>query len=189
MILLKSSIYLYNVDNLRLNYPLPNSLIEHIEGYKDENIRNISRSNYSNLAIKLKEIGLDINNLRFLASGKPVIDGIYLSLSHSKELYGFILSDKECGFDIESLINEARFNLANRILNEDELNEFTKNVDKSKYLTTKWCLKEAYSKCLGTGLNSSIFKIKVEGSSFTIGNSVIAYTLGDADVYLNDRLL
>ena len=189
MILLKNSIYLYNVDNLRLDYNLPISLIKHIEKYKDENIRNISRSNYSNLAIKLKELGLDINNLKFIKKNKPCIDGIYLSMSHSKEFYGFILSDEECGFDIELLINEKRFSLANRILNEDELNEFTNNVDKSKYLTTKWCQKEAYSKHLGTGLNSSIFKMKAAGSSFTIGNSVVAYTLSNADIYLNDRLL
>lgn len=189
--LLRSSIYLYTVDNLRDGANLDDFILEHSNKYKIALKRKISISNYANLALKLNKEGYDISKLKFTSRGKPYLDDVFISLAHTDSLYGFMLSDSECGLDIEGLILEKRFSLANRILNANELIEFNNSSNKALYLTKSWTAKEAYSKMTGEGLNEKIYKLDLNKNSFTVNNMVISYFTKDLDidVYLNDEMI
>jgi len=73
--------------------------------------------------------------------GAPELNnGKHISISHSKELVAFILSDKKTGIDIEK-ISEKCLSLASKFVSEKNLIKL--NKEKS---TLIWCIKEAIYK-------------------------------------------
>ncbi len=188
MMILLTKLYLYN-NALAIDYKLPNNIYEHVK-YKIKEKREISLSNYYYLSLKLKELGLDIANVYFL-NNKPMLKGLYLSISHTDKLYGFALSDKELGLDIEATIPENRLNLSQRILSNIELEEYSKSANKALYLTNKWTIKEAYSKYLGTGLSEEIFAKSLYGFNLELlGHIIGLYGVNeDIEIYLNNELI
>ncbi|MBQ3253685.1 MAG: 4'-phosphopantetheinyl transferase superfamily protein [Acholeplasmatales bacterium] len=148
-------VYIYNLNYLVNNPKLPDIVLEHCNKYKVDDKKNISLSNYYYLDLALKKLNSSLENISYL-NGKPFINDYYISLSHSKKYFGFAISNNNIGIDIEDII--TKLDLSKRILSEAELKEFNDSLDKSLYLTTKWTLKEAYGKMIGTGLTSYIFK-------------------------------
>ena len=180
-------LYLFNRVLNEEDIFLPEEIIMHSNSYKIKEKRLISLSNYAYLAKELTKLGLSINSLGFI-NDKPIIPGIYLSVSHTDSLFGFIISNKEIGLDIEALIPEKRLNLANKILSTIEYQEFINSSNKALYLTNKWTLKEAYSKYLGTGLSDDIFSKEIKGLNLEIEGKLIGI-YGDIDkleIYLNN---
>jgi len=73
--------------------------------------------------------------------GAPGLDnGKHISISHSKGLVSFIISEKKTGLDIEK-ISEKPLRLASKFVSEKNL----VNLNKEK-ATLIWCLKEAIYK-------------------------------------------
>jgi len=69
------------------------------------------------------------------------------------------------GIDLVEIerVNEIYYrhkeHFANRILTEEELKQFTSNLEKGRFLAKRWAVKEAYFKAKGTGiLNQKDFK-------------------------------
>ncbi len=83
-------------------------------------------------------------------SGKPVIDGGYISLSHSGKYAVCAYADCPVGVDIEvnRVVSPA---LSRRILCEAERKEYRAAPD-NEYLLRKFVIKEAYFKMTGEGI-------------------------------------
>lgn len=121
--------------------------------------------------------------------GKPYLENmpdIFFNISHSKTKVAAVISDKNVGIDIE-LVRPVFLKLAPRVFNDRELIYiFDCEPDKINFdmipddaLTRRfleiWTLKEAYFKCLGTGITNfesmkimkqNFEKIKIEEEAY-----------------------
>lgn len=84
--------------------------------------------------------------------GKPITDGMEFNLSHSGDIAVCAVSDKPIGIDIEAL-REIRTDAAKRFASAEELEYIGSDP---RRLFEIWTLKEAYFKCVGTGIGSDI---------------------------------
>ena len=84
--------------------------------------------------------------------GKPITDGMEFNLSHSGDIAVCAVSDKPIGIDIEAL-REIRPDAAKRFAAAEELEYIGSDP---RRLFEIWTLKEAYFKCVGTGIGSDI---------------------------------
>lgn len=99
-------------------------------------------------------------------NGKPQIinyEGLFFNISHSESKIAVVVSDEEIGIDLE-VIRPYSLRLAKKICNEEELlyifghlpdeTEFTENANKETLhrFFEVWTAKEAYLKCIGTGI-------------------------------------
>ncbi len=160
MVIKLIKIYLYTLIEENCLLSLPKNIQNHLSNYNEKQ-KIISASNYYKLSLELSKNQLNINDLFFSSNGKPIIKGLYLSLTHNKNYYGFALSStQDVGLDIESIPRFKFSKIANKILNAEETKEYNKVQDKETYLASIWCEKEAMGKMLGTGLNSNIFNIQ-----------------------------
>lgn len=184
-----TNIYLYD-EVLNIDFNISNVINDHCNKYKIAESRNMSFSNYYHLMQKLNQLNIDINNLYFDDKGKPKINNIYISMAHSKSLYGFVISDSNIGIDIEQIITKNIDSVAKRILTNKEYLAYLECDDKKTFITNKWTLKEAYSKYIGTGITKDVFNTDVEGLSFNILNNIVSiYNAEDVVIYLNDNKL
>ena len=87
-------------------------------------------------------------------SGKPYAVGlpVHFSVSHSGDYAVCAVSENEIGIDIER-IREINPNVARRFSSENEIEYISSNENG---LFEIWTLKEAYFKCIGTGLGTDI---------------------------------
>lgn len=84
-------------------------------------------------------------------NGKPYMDNVYFSISHSKEMVAIAISDKPIGLDIE-YIRPLLMDITSTIATKEEQESIHNNEDLFKL----WCLKESLSKCIGIGLNQGV---------------------------------
>ena len=100
--------------------------------------------------------GIPENEITFSKNefGKPYTIGldVHFNVSHSGSMVVCVVSDKEIGTDIEKK-RDIRIDAAKRFANKDELEYIGDNTDRFFEI---WTLKEAYFKCIGTGLNANI---------------------------------
>ncbi len=140
-----------NIEDLKKG--LPNNCILHCEKYKhkDDLIRSLYGWNLLLLALK-KEFNIDLfdTEIRFNEFNKPYIknkifnNDVYFNISHSKNIVAVIISNVECGIDVQEIkvdINQKAF---------------AKKIGASNYslesLIERWTKIEAYYKQKGTGI-------------------------------------
>ena len=103
--------------------------------------------------------GISPANITFgtAEKGKPFAlnADVHFSVSHSGECVVCAVSDKEIGIDIEK-IRDISLRAAEKFASADEL-EYIKSCKNGFFEI--WTLKEAYFKCIGTGLGSDIKKV------------------------------
>lgn len=113
--------------------------------------------------ISLNDFNIDIDKYEIIRNeyNKPYINPniIYFNISHSYNLIVICISNKECGIDVEKIRKDKKhLLLSNKILDNDELTEYNKTMDKYDYLFKTWTKKESYFKCEGTGIRYSNLK-------------------------------
>lgn len=100
--------------------------------------------------------GISANDIEFAVSehGKPFVKGldVYFSISHSGDYAVCAISDKEIGIDIEQ-IRKTNFKASKKFACETEQDYISTHADGFFEI---WTLKEAYFKCIGTGLGADI---------------------------------
>lgn len=74
---------------------------------------------------------------------------------------------------IENLYSKFNDKLANKILSEEELNDYKKSKNKINFLAKKFCAKEAFSKALGTGIGRGINFMDIIISNDILGKPII----------------
>ncbi len=92
--------------------------------------------------------------------GKPCAENlpVYFSVSHSTDMVICAVSDKEIGIDIERT-KPFNPNAAKKFATEKEL-EYIRSNENGFFEI--WTLKEAYFKCIGTGLGADIKNVSFE---------------------------
>jgi 4'-phosphopantetheinyl transferase len=92
-------------------------------------------------------------------NGKPLLanSNKYISISHTKSYVSCLVSETNCGVDIEQ-VNEKIKRIAARFLSKEELEFAGNNTD---ILTILWCSKEALYKLHGKKQLSFIEQLKI----------------------------
>lgn len=95
----------------------------------------------------LKEYHIDYD-IFYNEYGKPYIKNnpIYFNISHSNDYIVIIISDRECGIDIEK-IRPVNYNIIDKMCLDKE----KQLIKDDKSFTLMWTKKEAYSKYKGIG--------------------------------------
>ena len=86
--------------------------------------------------------------------GKPYLaehPDVYFSISHCREAAGCLVSDRPCGFDIES-IRKAKPDLVRHTMNSQEAESIFSSRFPDIAFTRLWTQKEAVLKLKGTGI-------------------------------------
>lgn len=118
----------------------------------------------------LKEYGIKLGEdieIEYGIYGKPYLKkykDIFFNLSHRKECVACVISDREVGIDVETLLKEEHLKIANDVLNVNEMMEFKKSNNKREVLTRFWTLKECYVKQNGKGLSQELQMIDFANS-------------------------
>ena len=153
----------FKLDNEKFKL-IPPSFKKRIDRYKDEYDKLRSSIGYYLLIKYLKEdFNIEINDDDILTNkfDKPYIKNnpIYFSISHSLNFVGVLLSDNECGLDIQHDDNLTHEKLAKKILLDKEYEMYEKNRD---ILFKKWVQIEAYYKKMGTGIKYNNLDISID---------------------------
>ncbi len=107
------------------------------------------------LALKIAEEKLGYApEIHIGENGKPYIDGLHFNISHSGEYVVCAFADSEVGVDIEK-IREYRKRVAEKF-HPEEIAAIENSEDKDLEFFKIWTMKEAYLKCLGTGISKDL---------------------------------
>lgn len=105
-------------------------------------------------------LGLDNNEIEFGANnhGKPFLQGhpsFHFNISHTRNAVVAAFSNEEVGIDIEK-VESADFEIINRFFTFSEKNYILSHENADRAFYEIWTKKEAYIKCIGTGLTKSL---------------------------------
>lgn len=92
----------------------------------------------------------------FSSGGQPCLpdSGLYISVSHSKNLVAAAVSDAPVGIDVERIAGQRPVaSLAKKCLTAAEQRQFQAAEDPTLCFYQHWTAKEAYAKLVGTGLH------------------------------------
>jgi len=164
------TLYLYKVkDDLDKDYTteLTEDILKHFSNTYQCN--NFSKYMYF-LLIKILENEYNINkkNIKFCDSGKPYIDGntIHISLTNHYPYIGILISENECGVDIEIYEKKDDYlAVASKIFAAKYYDNIVEAKDPIKLFYQYYVKLEAISKLKGEGLiYSKLIDTQLENS-------------------------
>ena len=145
--------------------------ISHVEKKKLNQLKSlVHRKGYLATRQLLKKFGIPPGNIKYDQKGAPyLIDGRYLSITHSRNFAAIAISDKKVGIDLE-FYREKIKKIGPRFLNIEET-ETSEDFTDIKYLTKIWTAKEALYKIYSKpGINfRSQLHIQKSSKSRSIG--------------------
>ena len=127
--------------------------------------------------------------VKYEASGKPIMDGVNFSISHTKNFVAVIVGSGIVGVDIEHK-SDRIFRVTEKIMHPDELNtlsSYTKNSeekgifsnDAQKFALLCWCAKETVFKMIDEiGVDFTKMNCKIDSDK-------VILTYKNADFILN----
>lgn len=112
--------------------------------------------------------------------GKPYVKGTkaHFSISHSGDLVICAVSGNEIGIDIEKK-REIRIDASKKFANGAEIEYIGNDTDR---LFEIWTLKEAYFKCIGTGLGADIKTVSFRKTDKNFVCSENGFTISELDL-------
>lgn len=114
------------------------------------------------LKIALKNEGIDDFEYQYGEHGKPYIDDIEFSISHSGDYALCAVSNREVGCDIEQ-IGTADLRLAKRFFTETEYEMLSSSESDLDTLFFRiWTMKESLIKLTGLGINQPLNSFEVD---------------------------
>ncbi len=123
----------------------PSSLAR-VNGMKSE----IHQRGFLSVRHLLREFGYTDQDLFYDANGKPYLnDGKHISISHSFEFSGVIVSDKPIGIDIE-MQRPKIAKIAKKFVDYEFIYLDKDATDYVRKLTVIWCIKESLYKLFAT---------------------------------------
>lgn len=168
-------VYLYKFKDFDIS-DVPTSILDSQINDK----RKIHYFSWAKLNNILKEKGIDLNNtsIKFNKNGKPYIDELYFNITHSNNYIAFVISNFECGIDIE-YVNSSRDikKLSNYI--------FKKEINDIDLFYRNWVEKEALVKRYGASLFDDVEKNNVYIDKLFDGDDMYYYAIStDLDLSL-----
>ena len=148
-------------DNLfeRLIATLPEDVQAKCNRFKQMIDKKLSLLGYCVLRFAMeKECGVKEFGISVSESGKPFFSDDMLpffNISHCKSGVVVALHSQEVGIDIEEKGSYSP-ELAQYVMSPNEVAWIEQSEDKQTAFTTLWTKKEAYYKCIGTGLKDDI---------------------------------
>lgn len=128
-------------------------------------------------------------DVKYEASGKPIMDGVNFSISHTKNFVAVIVGSDTVGVDIEHK-SDRIFKVTEKIMHPDELNtlsSFAKNTKQTgifsseaqKFALLCWCAKETVFKMIDEiGVDFTKMNCKIDSDK-------VILTYKNADFILN----
>lgn len=138
-----------NVTKLEFNksYFLSDYRRKKIEKIKNENSKKLSLGAELVLYYALKKHRPDMAlppDIKVSPTGKPYIDGVYFSLSHSHDYAACAVAECDVGLDIEKINKEQNLAVGKKFLTDDELKLLT-----ADNFFDFWTKKESFIKLNG----------------------------------------
>lgn len=151
-----------NINNININFDLCEKLFQN-----EKNEISLKAWTLLSEVLKKENINLTDEEIVFNEYQKPYLlsKKVYFNISHSKSAIAIIISDSECGIDIEYLDYNKKLKCINRILNSKEQEEYNNSDDKVLYFYKQWTIKEAYFKYLGTGIKLKDIQLDIENKN------------------------
>lgn len=141
--------YLQSIENCKkMEIELPKNIKEHCSKYEGERFTT-SVLSYSLLEFILKKFGRNIREIRFSNNGKPLIEGGYVSISHSNDYIFVSFGDVNHGIDIQCVDHKIKKEKIMTKYFPSYLNQFKElnEEEKDDLFYKLWTKKEAYTKC------------------------------------------
>ena len=157
-------LYIYKIDKeyIKTKYPQIRELLsdwrkEKLDKLKMEDARVTSAAAGLLVQYALKDsFGIEKRDLdiKFNEMGKPYFNACFFNITHSGDYAVVLTDDKECGVDIETK-SDKNLAITRRILSDSErcYVESFKEEEKQLAFRKVWTMKEAYLKCIGTGIS------------------------------------
>lgn len=182
---MNTAIYYLQITN-ELNSDIYQKLTQLVSSEKMQKLGKLKQdidkklSLYAEILLKLalqRQLGLNLEDIQldYDEMGKPFIKNhpkAFVSIAHSGNRIAVAVSQKPIGIDIEKL-KTANLKIAKRFFTPEENKIITTAKDISSAFFTVWTKKEAYLKCLGTGLRQALNSFStiddaIKGDFFTI---------------------
>lgn len=127
---------------------------------------NISSSDLLKKA--LTEFGIEQYEIIKNEEGKPYIKGnpIYFNISNKDNITVLLISDLECGVDIETITFNEK--IMNKFYLKSEIDLINNSLNKEQEFTKIWVKKESYIKMIGKGLSFGIKNIDTNNYKYEI---------------------
>lgn len=116
--------------------------------------------------------------------GKPYVQDlpVHFNISHSGDMVVCVIDDNPVGIDVEK-VRHINLSVVKRVCTEMELEYvFCSKQDIYKRFFEIWTLKEAYFKCIGTGITElkevDVFRDVNRKESFWLGEYVVSIVVG-----------
>ncbi|MGN0459628.1 MAG: 4'-phosphopantetheinyl transferase family protein [Ruminococcus sp.] len=93
--------------------------------------------------------------------GKPQALETHFNVSHSGKYVVLSISDEPVGVDIE-LMQRGRKKIASRFFTLEENIQIDQSYDPDRTFTRLWTLKEAFLKCIGTGIGRNLRRTDID---------------------------
>ncbi|MDO5444512.1 MAG: 4'-phosphopantetheinyl transferase superfamily protein [Eubacteriales bacterium] len=184
------NIYLYSYLTFTDPYadlPVSSYRMKHFGRNEELNRKKII--NEHALLYSLKQSGIDLTgacpDIRTAECGKPYIPdiGLNFNISDSGDMLLIAVSSNEIGADIEIINKDTDIDgIARRFFLREEA-DYLKSVSdpdlRASEFTRIWTIKEAYLKCLGTGLSGDLTSV----SALNLPESYLFQTERDGDYY------
>ncbi len=140
--------------------------IEHIQTISNEN-RKIE---FIQSRLLLREIlGSDYKEISYEKSGKPIMDGRFISISHSRSFVAVIVSKTHSvAVDIEEFRQQV-FKITEKFVRNDESNDFSSLED----LILLWSAKETLFKLSNASYDLLDFSVQKNGDSQLVGSIIL----------------
>jgi 4'-phosphopantetheinyl transferase len=156
------------LDNLKYEdmlLELSKERAERAKRYIDVTDKKLCAASYILLKTALqneKAINLNKAKITYNKYGKPYFDSpynnVFFNIAHCKSGAACIVYDKEVGIDMQN-VSKISDSVLNRICSESEKAGIENAADKDKQATKIWTVKEAVSKCEGTGITMNFKNI------------------------------
>lgn len=106
-------------------------------------------------------------------NGKPQNNNIEFNISHSGKYVVLTTGTEPVGVDIE-LMQRGNKHIAPRFFTLDECVQIDQSYDPDKTFTEIWTLKEAFLKCIGSGIGKDLkkFTIYLDDKNIKIKNNI-----------------
>lgn len=105
--------------------------------------------------------------------GKPLAEGKHFNISHSGKYVVLTTASVPVGVDIE-IMQKGRHKIASRFFALEECIQIDQSYDRDKKFTQIWTLKEAFVKCIGTGIGEHLrdFAILIEKDGIKVQQNI-----------------
>ena len=152
--------YILNTEFLD-NKELFNSKLESVDKERKEKILRLPFANQKlslGAGLLIKEFVGEISS--YNKHGKPISANGEFNVSHSGKYVVLSKSKKPVGVDIE-ILQRGKNKIAHRFFTIDECIQIDRSYDRDNTFTRIWTLKEAFLKCIGTGIGEYFSKFTI----------------------------